>query len=124
MSRTSLTKSAPSRTFCLSFLLLLRTPLGLRSCAWLMIALASFYFFPLHVHPTGSAHSVHHFGLPTRHLFLADHDEFFELPAPREGGSPIQGSDHCCAGSCSRAGTPAWAPPCFCRNCPRRQNSW
>src|SRR4029077_3123735 len=60
---TSLTKSAPSRTFRLSFLLLLRTPLGLRSCAWLMIALASFYFFPFHVHPTGSAHSVHHFGV-------------------------------------------------------------
>src|ERR1700747_281430 len=63
MLRTSLTKSAPSRTFRLSFLLLLRTPLGLRSCAWLMIALASFYFFPFHVHPTGSAHSVHHFGV-------------------------------------------------------------
>ena len=28
-----------------------------------MIALASFYFFPFHVHPTGSAHSVHHFGV-------------------------------------------------------------
>ena len=55
---------------------------------------------------------------------LADHDEFFELPAPRGGGSPIQGFDHCYAGSCSQAGTPAWALPFFCRSCPRRQNSW
>src|SRR5579864_1017887 len=47
---------------------------------------------------------------------LADHDEFFELPATRGGGSPIQGFDHCYAGSCYRAGIPAWAPPCFCRN--------
>jgi len=38
---------------------------------------------------------------------LADHDEFFELPALRGGGSPIQGFDHCLAGSCSQAGIPA-----------------
>jgi hypothetical protein len=51
------------KNVCLGFLLLLRTPVGLRSCAWLMIALASFYFFPFHVHLTGSAHSLHHFGV-------------------------------------------------------------
>src|SRR6202008_4610177 len=28
-----------------------------------MIALASFYFFPFPVHPTGSAHSLHRFGV-------------------------------------------------------------
>src|ERR1700722_4271505 len=30
---------------------------------------------------------------------LADRDEFFELPAPRGGGAPIQGFGHCPAGS-------------------------
>jgi len=58
--QTSLTKSAPSRTFCLSFIFL-STPVCLRSSAGL-IALDCF-FFPFHVHPTGSAHSFHRPGV-------------------------------------------------------------
>src|ERR1700746_3389177 len=110
--------------FCLSFWLSCAHPLGLRSSAWL-IALAtpaSFRFTsPDRLGPFPSSSRC---CPPDISSVLADHDEFFELPAPRGGGSPIQGFDHCYAGSCSQAGIPAWAPPCFCRSCPRRQNSW
>ena len=36
----------------------------------------------------------------------------------------MQGFDHCLAASCYRAGIPAWAPPCFCRNCRAWSPEW
>lgn len=104
---------------CLSFLLFLSTPVCQRSSAWL-IALAVSTVLPCHVHPTDSARSLHRPGVAhqTSLRSLLTMMSSSNSP-PRGGGSPIQGFDHCYAGSCYRAGIPAWAPPYFCRNCPR-----
>jgi len=59
--RTSLTKSAPSRMFRYSFRFFLSTPICLRNSACLIAV--DFYFFPFHVHPTGSTHSLHRLGV-------------------------------------------------------------
>ena len=106
------------------FLLFLSIPVCPRSSAWLVALTISFLSVSRSPDRLGPFASSSRCCPPDISSVLADHDEFFELPAPRGGGSPIQGFDHCCAGSCSQAGIPAWAPPCFCRNCPRRQNSW
>src|SRR5580700_2375918 len=83
------------------FFVFLSTPVYLRSLRVWLIALSPFCFFPFSRSPDwlGPFTSSFRCCPPDISSVLADHDEFFELPAPRGGGSPIQGFDHCYAGS-------------------------
>jgi hypothetical protein len=94
MLRTPLTKSTPSRTFWLVFLLFPSTPAGLRSCAWLIALAFSTSFRFTFTRPAGPFASSFRCCPLDISSVLADHDEFFELLAPRGGGSPNSGDAH------------------------------